>query len=411
MCPHSCYAAGLEQVGACSAAAQLGTGTPSVRGAVARSPAQGTTEDLLVAQLQQSLRARLGLLVMAFTFALPLLLVAPSEAHAAPSYKHPLFCERTYYGTNYETHKWGLDIFSTTYNYIRGHEVMASAGGKVVYIDPGNGQVNINHSNAGYGSGYETVYAHMSSLQVTIGETVETGELLGFVSDIGYATAAHLHYGQNYDGVGKQVAFNGVLYPYAYNTDSKGPNFKSSNCLNPPATDIFDLSSGRQADIKWLYDQGITAGCGSYFGAPTRARYCPQDLVNRGAMASFLDRYLNLPSTSNDYFDDDDGNIHEAAINRIAAAGITSGCGSRLYCPDSTVLRDQMATFLDRSLNLPSTTQDFFTDDNDNKHEAAINRVAAAGITSGCGGTNYCPSGSVNRGSLAVFLENGKNYR
>jgi hypothetical protein len=67
-------------------------------------------------------------------------------------------------------------------------------------------------------------------------------------------------------------------------------------------------------------------------------------------MATFLDRALDLPSTSKDFFDDDEGNMHEGAINRIAAAGITTGCGGGNYCPRANVTRGQMAAFLHRAL-------------------------------------------------------------
>ena len=50
-------------------------------------------------------------------------------------------------------------------------------------------------------------------------------------------------------------------------------------------------------------------------------------------MASFLARAANLPATSTDYFSDDEGNTHEANINRIRAAGITTGCTATTYCP------------------------------------------------------------------------------
>ena len=49
--------------------------------------------------------------------------------------------------------------------------------------------------------------------------------------------------------------------------------------------------------------------------------------------------------------------IHEADINRIAEAGITSGCGASRFCPDSAVTRAQMASFLARALALPATTR------------------------------------------------------
>ena len=47
-----------------------------------------------------------------------------------------------------------------------------------------------------------------------------------------------------------------------------------------------------------------------------------------------------LPPTSVDFFDDDDGKTGEAAINRLAAAGITGGCGPRKYCPTASVTRE-----------------------------------------------------------------------
>ena len=47
-------------------------------------------------------------------------------------------------------------------------------------------------------------------------------------------------------------------------------------------------------------------------------------------------------------FSDDDGSVHEGAIEAIAAAGITLGCGDGLYCPGREVTRAQFASLLDR---------------------------------------------------------------
>jgi hypothetical protein len=67
-------------------------------------------------------------------------------------------------------------------------------------------------------------------------------------------------------------------------------------------------------------------------------------------MASFLSRALDLPSTSKDFFTDDSGSTHQVAINRVAAAGITTGCTATTYCPRLPVTRGQMAAFLHRAL-------------------------------------------------------------
>ncbi|MGH2386473.1 MAG: S-layer homology domain-containing protein, partial [Candidatus Limnocylindria bacterium] len=131
---------------------------------------------------------------------------------------------------------------------------------------------------------------------------------------------------------------------------------------------------------------------------------CPDSSVLRDQMASFLDRALSPPSTSTDFFDDDDGNIHEGAINRLAAAGITGGCGTREYCPKDPVKRDQMASFLVRAFDLPFSAVDRFFDDEGNLHENQINTLAASGITGGCAPSQYCPNNLVTRGQMAAFL-------
>ena len=46
-----------------------------------------------------------------------------------------------------------------------------------------------------HGNGLTTIYAHMSQITVTQGQSVSTGEVLGFSGDTGYATGPHLHMG------------------------------------------------------------------------------------------------------------------------------------------------------------------------------------------------------------------------
>lgn len=47
-------------------------------------------------------------------------------------------------------------------------------------------------------------------------------------------------------------------------------------------------------------------------------------------------------------FTDTPGTAHEAAINWLAEAGVTSGCSDGAFCPDAPVTRGQMASFLRR---------------------------------------------------------------
>jgi len=115
-------------------------------------------------------------------------------------------------------------------------------------------------------------------------------------------------------------------------------------------------------------------------------------------------------------FSDDDGNVHEANIEAIAAADITRGCNpptNDLYCPEVSVTRGQMAAFLNRALTLPGTTEDFFSDDDGSAFENDINRMAAAGITKGCNppvNDRFCPDGKVTREQMAAFLTRAFGY-
>jgi hypothetical protein len=170
-----------------------------------------------------------------------------------------------------------------------------------------------------------------------------------------------------------------------------------------PIAGFLDIgSSAFRADIAWLSATGITRGC-----TADRERFCPGAEVSRGQMAAFLARALSLPATSVDHFTDDNGTQFEGDINRLAAAGITRGCTTTTFCPDGLVARQQMASFLARALHLPTTSSDFFTDDEGSIHEGDINRLAASRITSGCSPTTFCPQLIVTREQMAAFLHRG----
>jgi hypothetical protein len=106
-------------------------------------------------------------------------------------------------------------------------------------------------------------------------------------------------------------------------------------------------------------------------------------------------------------------------IERLYDAGITSGCGTNpflIYCPTTTVTRDQMAVFLLRGIHGSSYTPppvglSTGYADVPTTHWAApwIKQFAAEGITSGCGSSNYCPSTPVTRDQMAVFLLRSKH--
>jgi hypothetical protein len=121
--------------------------------------------------------------------------------------------------------------------------------------------------------------------------------------------------------------------------------------------------------------------------------------------------YTPPPATGTVFNDVPSNAFAAAWIEQLAAEGITGGCGGGNYCPNNAVTRSQMAIFLLRakygsSHTPPAATGTVFADIPSNAFAAAwIEQLAGEGITGGCGGGNYCPNNSVIRSQMAIFLQ------
>lgn len=232
----------------------------------------------------------------------------------------------------------------------------------------------------------------------SIGENVGYGfsvESLhnAFMNSTGHR-ANILKSGYTHIGVGVKVNGSTIWVAEVF---MQSPQPVAQTTFTAPFVD--DDGSPYEADIVALAYAGITSGCRPGY-------YCPESLVSREQMATFLARSLGLATARTDYFWDDGGSAHQSAINSIADAGISSGCGSGRFCPADTLNRAEMATFLVKGLGLPTPTKDYFWDDGWTLHEPAINALAEAGITTGCGGGKYCPTSGLTRAEMATFLVN-----
>jgi hypothetical protein len=176
--------------------------------------------------------------------------------------------------------------------------------------------------------------------------------------------------------------------------------------LPPGGSFVDDDGNIHEGGIEAIAEAGITQGC----NPPVNDRYCPDRTVTRGQMAVFISRALTLPDTANNYFNDDNGHIFEGGINRLRSAGITQGCNppaNNRFCPDREMTRGEMAAMLARAFDYPVSNQDRFVDDNGHIFEAAIQRIAAAGITVGCNppaNDRFCPDQKIKRDQMATFL-------
>src|SRR5262245_47571635 len=97
-------------------------------------------------------------------------------------------------------------------------------------------------------------------------------------------------------------------------------------------------------------------------------------------------------------------------IEELARRGVTSGCGGGNYCPTEPVTREQMAVFvlrtLDPALNPPACVPPNLFDDVPESSGFCrwIEELARRGVVSGCAPSLYCPTQPVTREQMSVFL-------
>jgi hypothetical protein len=189
------------------------------------------------------------------------------------------------------------------------------------------------------------------------------------------------------------------------------PEINSASCLTaastfldvPPSHPFFDY-------VETLAANGVTSGC-----AP--AYYCPNAPVTRAQMAVFLLKAKfgasHVPPTATGtVFDDVPASSFGAAwIEELASLGVTAGCGAKVYCPNATVTRQQMAAFLLKakfgSGHVPPSAAGIFADvPTSDVFATWIEELYGDNITAGCltSPLRYCPADPNTRGQMAVFL-------
>ncbi|MFZ9886460.1 MAG: N-acetylmuramoyl-L-alanine amidase [Myxococcota bacterium] len=190
--------------------------------------------------------------------------------------------------------------------------------------------------------------------------------------------------------------------------------FENAACAAPPGS-ADTATSGSYGDLppshpafaaaEALRRRGAMWGC-----AP--GEFCPEQAASRAELAYLLHKLTEGPPQGpiSPLFDD----VHTSdwffeAVQDIATRGITSGCGTRTFCPDAGVSRSALAVFLTRAQALPPIAPAIPTFLDVPMDHWAIGRIeaaAAASLMTGCDDAlpHFCPADLLSRGELAVIV-------
>ena len=176
-------------------------------------------------------------------------------------------------GKNAYAYDFGLDL---------GTDVMAAAAGVVAFVHDGETACggphlldNANYVTIYHDDGSATLYAHLSTVAVKVGDTVAAGQVIARSGNTGYSQCIpHLHFARQYQGRGvtQSIPVYFIGYP--------GEQFHTGDIVNPP------VASCAAPDADGAVAGAVELGsfCGAYFGQTFDN---PASFVRRDAMLNF----------------------------------------------------------------------------------------------------------------------------
>lgn len=149
-----------------------------------------------------------------------LTLAAPASADVgvqAVNLRTPFDCGQVWNANTRSNHNPQLAVDFQRSNAL-GQNVRSSAAGVVETRADLGGTSYGKYLIIRHSEGWKTLYAHLNSFNVSVGQNVSTGTIIGKVGSTGGSTGPHLHYEQRLNGVVQRVVLNGVHVAYYGNT-------------------------------------------------------------------------------------------------------------------------------------------------------------------------------------------------
>ena len=187
-----------------------------------------------------------------------------------------------------------------------------------------------------------------------------------------------------------------------------GRNYANFQVKLGQAADFSDVSQSHPfyAFIGNFYAREFTGGCGSNV-------FCPESSITRGQAAVFLTGAMGLVPALHTpklptFTDVAQTHPFYKFIEAAARGGVMSGCAPGQFCSETPITRGEMAVAVIKSLGVtdpPAPATPSFSDVPPSSPQYRyIEEMYRRGITSGCASGRYCPDSTLTRGQAAVFI-------
>ncbi len=171
--------------------------------------------------------------IAAAAAALALIAAAAPAGAKVPStaYQMPFPCGETWSGATRSGHSPSINAIDWNRNPDLGAPVVAAASGVVTtaYATPKGGYgrwVVIDHAN-----GESSLYAHLASVVVAVGQRIDQGAMIGTLGDSGNASGSHLHF--------EERSGRSVVPAWFAGSAFKNGALTSKNCVDVPLAGNF----------------------------------------------------------------------------------------------------------------------------------------------------------------------------
>lgn len=170
------------------------------------------------------------------------LVLSAAPAYAAPitDYQMPFPCGQEWTGSTRANHS--PSVKAVDWNRLDDVDdpVVSSAPGTVITAEPSGRSGYGNWVRVDHGNGENTIYAHLNTVAVAVGQTIDQGALVGTLGSTGNSTGPHLHF--------EERDASGVVDPYFDRTKFVfGSTLASDNCVDVPLAGNF--VAGPEAEV------------------------------------------------------------------------------------------------------------------------------------------------------------------